>query len=83
MIIDIGILKQMIGKCMKIDVEEVRQLQKRIDQINRAKITDINFYENGVKLEIPENVYHEWSYIGLNNMDFINLNFYKRKYNDI
>ena len=80
MIIDIGILKQMIGECMKIDIEEIKHLQARLHQINDSRLEDIDFYENGVKLDISDKVRKEWSYIGLNNMDFINLQFYKRKF---
>ena len=40
-------------------------------EINKLNLTDIEFYENGKKIEIKEKAVADWKYTGLNNIDFI------------
>lgn len=65
---------------MKINIEDI---QKNLDQRkewNLFPLDKIEFYENGIKLEIPKDVIIQFEKIGLNNVDFITSGYYKRKF---
>lgn len=64
---------------MKINIEEILELQDRRAKINNALLSEIEFYENGIKIEIDPEVLEEWKFIGLNNTDFIITDAYKNK----
>lgn len=64
---------------MKINIEEILELQDRRAKINNALLSEIEFYENGIKIEIDPEVLEEWKFIGLNNTDFIIMDAYKNK----
>jgi len=61
---------------MRVDLEEIIELEAKRLRINSVDIEDIEFYENGEKLEIPLDVIQKWRFIGLNNMDFITTDYY-------
>lgn len=46
-------------------------------KINRIKLEDIEFFENGMKLDIPKKTVKSFIFCGLNNIDFITSDFYK------
>jgi len=62
---------------MRVDVERIRELRKELRAINKLELKDIEFYEKGEKLEIPPEVLREWEFIGLNNTDFVEVEFWK------
>ncbi len=64
---------------MIIAVEYIKWLQQERANINHIDLEDIEFYENGMKLEIPKEVLDNFKFIGLNNIDFIWSDFYKKK----
>lgn len=56
---------------MKVDVmEELQRLEDR-KQLNKASLSELEFYVGDHKQEIDPSVLEEWNYIGLNNTDFI------------
>lgn len=57
-------------KRVRIDVEEIEALQKRRREINGIGIDSIDFYSGGKKVVIPKSALDEWKDIGLNNIDF-------------
>jgi hypothetical protein len=61
---------------MKVAVEYIKWLQEERAKINRLELKDIQFFENGMVLDIPEDVIDEFEYIGLNNTDFILSEYY-------
>ena len=61
----------------RINIEEVQQLNKRIDEIRSLKLKDIKWYKNGIKLEIPEKAIKAFNFTGLCNDDFIEIEYYK------
>lgn len=61
----------------RIDIEEIIKLKKRIFEINELKLENIDFYENGVKVEVYQSVLDSWKYIELSNCSFIETNYYK------
>lgn len=62
---------------MEIAVEYVRWLQEERAKINRADLETITFFENGRKLDICQDVFDDFAFVGLNNIDFIWSDFYK------
>lgn len=69
--------KRVYNKKVKINVEEIKRIQKRRAEINKLDLQNIEFYEDGVKLDISPEKIKEFSFIGLNNVDFIALGFYR------
>jgi hypothetical protein len=61
---------------MQIAVEYIRWLVEERAKINRVPLESIEFFENGMKLDISPEVLEEWRFVGLNNIDFITTNEY-------
>ena len=62
---------------MIVNIEEIHRAVGELKAINKLKLKDIEFYENGIKLYVPSEVVERWKYIGLNNHEFIMSEFYK------
>jgi hypothetical protein len=58
-------------KMTKINVEDIEEMNRKRKEFNDIPIEDIEFYEKGVKLDIPKEVIDEWRFIGLINTDFV------------
>jgi hypothetical protein len=55
---------------VRVDIEEVTRVKEYLASINQALLKDIEWYRNGVKVEVsPENL-ETWRMVGLNNADF-------------
>ena len=64
---------------IKIDIEEIFEICERRKTINNLDLMDIEFCSKGVPLNIDPKVVEEFSFTGLNNMDFITSNYYLRE----
>ncbi len=64
---------------IKIDIEDIFEIQERRRNINKLDFADIEFCSNGKPLNIDPKVREEFSFIGLDNMDFITSNYYLKK----
>lgn len=64
---------------MKIAIEYIRWLQQERIRINKASIRDIEFYENGMVVEVDPACIDEFEFTGLNNTDFIITDFYQQQ----
>ncbi len=62
---------------MIIDIEEVRKLLDRKNEINRCPLKEIQWRENGEILQIPDEILASWKFMGLSNIMFIELDYYK------
>lgn len=62
---------------MQVAVEYIKWIQEERTKVNRAKLEDIEFFENGMKIDIPKEVIDKFELTGLNNIDFIWSGFYK------
>lgn len=62
---------------MIVNVEEVRALKARLREINRVPIEQIEWHEGGQKLELDPDLVADWSFMGMNNADFIDTEYYK------
>ncbi len=56
---------------MKVDIEHIRYLQKEREKINKAELEDIEFFEEGKKVDISKKIIDDYKLYGLNNIDFI------------
>jgi len=54
-----------------IAVEYVKWLMEEKSKINRVALSDLEIFENGMKLDIPKKVIDEFDFTGLCNVDFI------------
>ena len=64
---------------MQVNIEDVKRIAEERAKINRLQFDKIVWFENGVSLEIPQEVLDNWEFIGLNNMDFITTGHYLTK----
>lgn len=62
---------------MEVVIEYIKWLQEERAKINRVALEDIEFFEDGMKLEIPKKIVEDFAFVGLNNIDFILSGFYK------
>ena len=65
---------------MQVNIEDVKRIAEERAKINRLQFDKIVWFENGVSLEIPQEVLDNWEFIGLNNMDFITTGHYLTKW---
>ena len=63
---------------MKVNIERILELTEELKCINRQDLSDIEFYKNGKKLVIDPKIIEDFEFVGLNNVDFINTNYYKK-----
>jgi hypothetical protein len=56
---------------VKVEIEEIYKIWDRISEINKEKIENIDFYENGEKLKFTKTLLDHFKFTGLNNIDFI------------
>lgn len=61
----------------RVDVEDIQDILRRRAAFNHLDLNDIDFYEDGKKLEIPNSLINHFHFTGLANIDFIASDFYK------
>lgn len=55
----------------KVDLNEVLKLIEALTDINATNLKDLVFIKDGKEIKVTQTVVDEWSYAGLNNMEFI------------
>lgn len=55
---------------MRIDVEEVRKLHARMKEINSVPLEEIEWFENGKKIDVDSEIISDWKFMGLTNFYF-------------
>lgn len=65
---------------VKVSVEEVMQLQNRLNEINLIPFCDIDWTENGESLVVDESLKDEFRFTGLSNKDFITTGYYQENH---
>ncbi len=63
---------------MIVNIERILKLKEELRKINEVELSEIEFHENGKKLEIDQKNVDDWAFVGLNNVDFITTQSYKR-----
>lgn len=56
---------------MKVKIEDIRAMQDMRAKINNIALCEIEFYEDGKKVEINEEIIDDFEFTGLSNIDFI------------
>lgn len=56
---------------MKVAIEYIEWLQKERGRINKENIDNIEFFRNGMKLELPKDIMEEFKFSGLINTDIL------------
>jgi hypothetical protein len=62
-----------------VNIEELNAIQLRLQEINSLDLANIEFREDGKKLDIPKEVIEEFKFVGLCNHSFIEMDFYLNK----
>jgi hypothetical protein len=62
-----------------VNIEDVWNMMKRRQRINHPPLEEIEWYQNGKKVEINKDVMEHFAFTGLNNIDFITTGYYKKK----
>ena len=62
---------------MKVAIEYIDWIIEERAKINRANLRDIEFYKDGMRIDIPEKILSDFECIGLSNIDLITSGFYK------
>ncbi|MCP4761061.1 MAG: hypothetical protein GY870_04715 [archaeon] len=63
---------------MRIDIEDINKHLEFRKKVNCNELDNIEFYENGKKVEIPKEIADEFKYTGLSNIDFISSGYYQK-----
>ena len=56
---------------MRVDVEDIVKIYKKLEEINNLSFKDIEFFKNGKKLIFTKEEIEQWCFLGLSNVDFI------------
>jgi len=62
---------------MKINIEYIEWLQNERDKINNTPLAEIEFFKDGVKVDIAQETIEDFNFVGLSNIDFIETGYYK------
>ena len=63
----------------RIDIELIDAVMGFRSYIQKLNLWEIDFYEDGVKLDIPKELVDEFGFTGLANIDFITTNYYRKE----
>ena len=67
---------------LQVPIEYIEWLENERQKINRVDLNNIEFTENGVKVDIPAKRVKRFKFVGLNNIDFILTGFYLEEDDD-
>ena len=56
---------------MKIAVEYIKWLQAERERINKVPLDEIQFFRNGILVDVDRRGLEDFQFTGLNNIDFI------------
>ena len=62
---------------MRVDLEHVRKLYEERMKINKLNFEDIEWYENGERVEVSPKIIKDFKFTGLNNTDFVTMNIFQ------
>ena len=63
---------------VRIDIEDIKALVAKRQDMNRHALNTIDFYENGKKVKISQSTLEDFELCGLTNIDFITSHYYRR-----
>ncbi len=62
----------------RVDLELINSIMNARQYINQLNLWEIDFYENGEKIDIPKETIDDFMFTGLSNIDFISSNYYRK-----
>lgn len=62
---------------MIVNIDELRNLLRTIDDINATPLEEIKWVENGRPVQITKRMIKDWKDVGLTNTWFIQSNYYQ------
>lgn len=68
---------------MRVNIEEIWKNVNQRAKWNATPLSEIEFYERGVKIEIDPLIVSHFERTGLNNFDIITSGYYKRKVDEL
>ena len=60
----------------KVNIEYILEIERKRQEFNRMDLGKVNFFKDGKKVNISQEIIDEYKFTGLNNMDFITTGFY-------
>ncbi len=74
--------KTNVGERFKIHLSEIKEIKRRLKEINDNEISNIDFLDDdGIPIYIKQKNIDDWKFTGLNITDFIDTNFYIEGFN--
>jgi hypothetical protein len=67
---------------IRVDVEEVRALIQKYREMQNLNVHEVELYENGVKVDVPQQFKDDWKFCGLGFCGYIEYDFYKTGFVD-
>ena len=61
---------------MKVNINRVLDILSELNEINEAKLNDIQWIKDGKEIEVTQELIDEYKFIGLNNIGFITHEYY-------
>ena len=61
---------------MKVNVNRVLDILSELNEINEAKLEDIQFIKDNQEIPITQEMIDEWEFVGLNTVGFITHEYY-------
>lgn len=69
---------QTLVKRHRVDVLEVLELKRKLAEIDKLNLEDIDFYIGDKQLQVNEDSIKEWKFVGLSNTSFIEIHLLSR-----
>lgn len=65
---------------MRVDIERIIEISEECKRINKLDFSEIELYENGVRVEIDPKIVEELKYLGLSNFLLLRGGSYKESF---
>jgi hypothetical protein len=67
----------------RIDLEEARTIISKYRELSKLDPNEIELFEEGVKVDVPQKNIDDWKFTGLNLSHYIEDEFYKHGFTEI
>lgn len=58
---------------MRVDIERIKAIEAELKTINAVPLKDLEIYENGNQVALPENLIESWRFTGLSNVSLLEM----------
>lgn len=74
-----GKKSQTLQSKKRFSVEEIKNILSELKNLNDCKLKEIELTKDGKVISISEEMLNEWSFLGLSNTSFVEMEFWKEK----